>query len=395
MIKVATFLLFFHFCSFVCNGQSDVLWKFKTNDRVYSSPIIEGDVIFVGSGDHNFYAIDKVTGKENWKFKTEGAIHSSAYITGNLVCFASADGNLYALNKDKGNLVWKFSSKGEKMYDLWDYYLSSPKGNKNTIYWGAADGNLYAIHCRSGLLKWSYKTEGIIHATPVIYKNNVFVGSFDGKFYCIDKESGKLVWKFQTLGEPDFPNGEIQRAALVKDDVVYFGSRDFNMYALDATTGIKKWHIKQPQGWIIATPIALNDNIYFGTSDGHKFYAVNKVDGITDWTIPLSMRVFGSAIVDKKTMYFGTFDGKIIGIDFETGKQKWEFQTETSKLNYSHFYNKEGHFKDGFELYGANYIETEKQIHTLLGSILSTPIIDNEIIYFGSSDGNLYAVKLD
>lgn len=374
-------------------SQENVVWKFKSDDRIYSSPIIEGDVIYVGSGDHNFYAIDKNTGAEIWNFKTGGAVHSSPFILNNNVYFGSADGNLYAVNKEDGELLWKFKSEGEKSYGLWDYYLSSPKGDKETIYWGSGDGNVYAIEGNSGELKWKFETADIVHASPVVYNGNIYIGSFDGYFYCIEKEKGTLVWKFKTVGATYFPKGEIQKAALIKDDIVYFGSRDYNIYALDAKTGRGMWNRRDANGWIIATPVAYKDNIYFGTSDAHKFYAMHKDYGTTTWTAPIHMRVYGTATAYNDIIYFGTFDGKLTGVDYLTGGMKWEFQTESSKSNYSQIYNDEGEFKKGFEIYGAEYEASEAKIHTL-GSILSNPIIENDIVYFGSSDGYLYAVKL-
>lgn len=373
-------------------GQ-EIAWQFKTEDRIYTTPAIDGDLIFIGSGDEHLYAIDKKSGKEIWKFKTEGAVHSSPFVGRDLVYVGSDDGNLYAVKKSSGKLVWKFASEGEKMYDLWDYYRSSPTGNDETIFWGCGDGNLYAIKAQTGDLTWKYATGGIIHASPVVKDNKVFIGSYDGYFYCLDANTGELAWKFKTIGAAYFPKGEIQKAALVKDDVVYFGSRDYNIYALNAKTGIGMWNMRQPSGWIIATPLEYKNNIYFGTSDAHEFYALEKGNGTTQWKFPVHMRVYGSAIAYNDNIYFGTFDGKLIGVDYATAEQRWKFQTESSKANYSTIYNHKGEFKEGFELYGNDMLASEKAIHSL-GSILSTPVIDNETIYFGSSDGNLYAVKL-
>lgn len=378
---------------FLIHAQGDVLWKFETNNRIYSTPIIHGDMIFVGSGDHYFYALDKKTGEEVWKFKTEGAIHSSPSILNGVVYFGSADGNLYAVNETEGTMIWKLKSEGEKMYGLWDYYLSSPAVNGKTVYWACGDGNLYAVHSGTGKIKWTFKTNDIIHASPVIYKEHVYVGGFDGNMYCINKENGVLKWKFKTVGATYFPKGEIQKAALVEDDIVYFGSRDYNIYALDANTGTGHWNMKQPNGWIIATPTSYKGNLYFGTSDAHLFYCMDKNYGVTKWTIPVSMRVYGTALAHNDIIYFGTFDGKVLGIDYLTGKIKWEFQTEKSKENYGTMYNEKGEFKEGFELYGNGFEASEAKIHDL-GSILSSPVIDEQIIYFGSSDGHLYAVKL-
>ena len=66
--------------------------------------------------------------------------HEESNGFGRALDFGSVDGKLYAVNKTDGTLLWKFESEGEKSYGLWDYYLSSPKGDKETIYWGSGDG---------------------------------------------------------------------------------------------------------------------------------------------------------------------------------------------------------------------------------------------------------------
>ena len=388
------FLVLIIFGIQVIAANNKLNWKFETQGRIYSSPLIDGHLLFFGSGDSCFYAVNKTTGKKAWDFRTKGAIHSSPETSGKMVYFGSADGYLYALNKISGRLIWKFKSEGEKMLDMWDYYLSSPKCDDGIVYWGSGDGHLYALDCISGILIWKFQSGNMIHATPVISDNKVYIGNYNGNFYALNCKDGIEVWKFKTVGDTYFPKGEVQKGAAIDSGVVYFGSRDYNIYALDTKTGTEHWNMKEHGSWIIATPLVYKENIYFGTSDTHRFYCINKNSGEVAWKITLPMRVYGSAIAYKEIIYFGCFDGKLRGVDAKTGESKWEFQTDASKQNYNTVYGADGKFRAGFELYGNNLIESERIIHTL-GSILSTPAIDNQTIYFGSSDGALYSVKLN
>ncbi len=383
------------FCFAVINvfAQAPVRWKFETGDRVYSSPLVHQDRIYIGSGDHSVYALDKNTGELLWERPTGGAVHSSPSHGKGLIFVSSMDGKLYGLDQSDGSISWEFSSEGEKMKDLWDYYLSSPVFDTEYVYWASGDGNIYALEASSGELLWSFKTDGVVHASPVLSGNLLLVGSYDGNLYALDKNNGVLRWKFDTLGAEYFPEGAIQKAVLVDDEVVYFGSRDYNLYALELKTGRCLWNYREPKGWIISTPLAVDSRLFFGTSDAHKYYCLDKKSGEIIWEVPLRMRSYGNAVPYDGSVYFGTFDGWVFGLSQETGDVIWKFQTLGSRENYAKVYQESGEFAEGFELYGKDYLESEKQIHAL-GSVLGTPVIEGNTIYFGSSDGNVYAVML-
>ena len=82
----------------------------------------------------------------------------------------------------------------------------------------------------------------------------VYFGSYDGNFYALEAKSGALLWKFATQGERRFAarhlHGALPAAEVMPDpfdvylsspaldaDLVYFGSGDGNVYALEASSG--------------------------------------------------------------------------------------------------------------------------------------------------------------
>lgn len=372
--------------------ESEVVWRVQTGGRVYSSPAICGDKVFAGSGDSCLYAFDKLSGKVLWKYKTQGAVHSSPAVNDSKVYFSSTDGNIYAVNTESGSLTWKFSSNGEKAKDVWDYYLSSPRLAKGLVFWGSADSSLYAIDQYTGDFKWKFKAEDIIHSTPEIDGDTLYVGDFNGNLFALNINNGEKIWSFKTIGDRYFPKGEIQKGAVVDNGIVYFGSRDYNIYAVNKITGRGVWNRKEGS-WVISTPTVHNKMIYYGTSDTHEFVCSDKLTGEVKWRIPLPMRVFGSAAIYENTIYFGCFDGILRGADISTGNVVFEFRTKGSLENYSKVFGADRKFKPEFVLYGRDYLESERIIHSL-GAILSTPVVVNETIYFGSSDGGVYAVKI-
>jgi len=119
---------------------------------------------------------------------------------------------------------------------MWDYNLSSPVIYNGAVYVGSGDSTIYAIEAKTGKKIWAYKTNGIVHASPVIRDNVVYTGSFDGSMYALDSRNGNLIWKFKTVGDNSFPKGEIQNAALLFSNTLFFGSRDYNIYAINIKT---------------------------------------------------------------------------------------------------------------------------------------------------------------
>ena len=51
-----------------------IKWRFPTGDRIVSSPILKGDVVYFGGDDGGLYALDARTGTVRWLFPTGNPI---------------------------------------------------------------------------------------------------------------------------------------------------------------------------------------------------------------------------------------------------------------------------------------------------------------------------------
>ncbi len=370
-----------------------VKWQFKTDGRVFSSPIIANGLLYIGSADSRLYALEAATGKEKWRFQTGGAVNSTPAVANGLVYFLSADGHCYAVEAAIGAVRWQFATRGEKIYDVWDYYLSSPVVVGDTVYFGSGDGFLYALDAKTGAKQWEFETGGIVHAPPVVADGIVYIGSFDGRFYAIEAETGKLKWQFKTVGERWFPVGEVQGGASVAGGMVFFGSRDYNIYALDAKTGTGRWNDKIPNTWVIATPAVKDGVIYFGTSDGRSFLAYDIESGQKKWVLPVALNVFSSAALTADAIYFGSFDGRLHAVDLTTGRERWQFRTAASIANSGSVLNEKGECREDIAAFFHEDYKAMYEAIIGLGAILSSPAVADGVVFFGSADGNVYAVE--
>lgn len=400
---------------------SSLHWKFRTGGRIFSSPAIYQGTAFIGSEDKNLYAIDAKSGSLKWKFTTGGAVHSSPAVFNNTVYFGSYDGYYYALDAGTGRLIWKFRTEGEKrvgatglwtmkpqdqyMEDLYDFFLSSPVIDKDekepTVYFGSSDGHLYALHAGDGSLKWKFRTRGLIHASPALYKGKVYFGSWDTWLYAIDAHSGKEIWKFKTGEQPLYHVLEgIQSSPAPYKGMICFGARDGYFYALNARTGHLKWKYAAGNSWVLTTAAAKDGVIYFGTSDSYLFLALDAATGKELYHLRANGYIYSSPAIAGRTAFFGDFTGKLFAVDLHAMGKAWDvYVTDGHKKNAASILTPDGNLDFAYaakgldpSLYATNVTVMNRFYE--LGSIVSSPAVAGDIVYFGSADGYLYALGL-
>ncbi len=391
-------------------------WKFKTEGRIFASPTLYNNVVYIGSDDKNFYAFESKTGKLKWKYATEGAIKSTAAVYNGNVLFMSYDGNFYNLDASDGKLNWKFKTEGEMPRHIdnsfekgpvslaktfaWDMYLSSPVVYDDTICFGCGDGNVYSIDM-NGKLKWKYKTGNVVHSSPAYWDNKIYIGSFDNKFYALNSKTGEKIWDFQTGSDDTNHIMEgIPNSPVIKDGIVYFGCHDSNLYALDATSGKQVWTANHGTSWVHNNPAVFNNKLYYSYFDG--LVSVDAKTGLNNGFLnPGKSYELSTPAVAGNMIYVGVLDGTLIAVDTTSNGEntKWTFETEGHKADPVKMLNAEGKVKSDFtpseeeiKKYEGNLELAYLNQYTQLGPVFSSPVIDDGTIYFGSTDGYLYAI---
>ncbi len=335
---------------------SGVKWQFQTEGAIWSSPVLADGVVYFGSDDGHFYAVDAQTGIQKWRFETGDDVRSSAAVAGGLVYFESYDGYLYALNPQDGQPVWKFRLAGGdvlKLRPAYDDYLSSPLVADGVVYAGAVDPRhcLYALDARTGQEKWNFSPASgvdIVHSSPALFNDTLYFGGDFNNFYALDAKTGQAKWTFKT-------SGTLNYAPAVGDDgTVYFSSKDTFLYALNGQTGELKWKNNLAgSSWVTSSPAIVGGLVYAGTSDGRQLFAVDVATGQTVWKAIGYGYVWSSPAVAEGMVYVG--GGRLNALDAKTGQKVWEFQPK--------------------------------------GYVYSTPLVAGGVVYVGSNDNSLYALQ--
>lgn len=141
----------------------------------------------------------------------------------------------------------------------------------------------------------------------------VYVGSWDAKLYALDASTGAKKWDYTTGGQvhssPALPNG-----------VVYVGSYDGKLYAFNATTGglLSGWPVSTGGG-ITSSPAVANGVVYVGSYD-NKLYAFNAFNGNPYWAAVTGGQIdFSSPAVTDGYVYIGSKDGRLYAYTLEEG----------------------------------------------------------------------------
>lgn len=248
-----------------------LVWKFATGDVVHASPAIANGTIYIGSWDGYFYAIAADTGQEKWRYKAgedpvfhnQVGFQSSAAIVDGVVYVGCRDGHVYAFDAATGRKKWDYSTSQS-------WVNTTPAVRDGVVYAGSCDsGRFHALDAKSGRLRFAIEAKTCLDSSPALAGDMAYIGNFSGRLFAIDIKATKVAWEFQTEAskqdrfkvlDPDgsyhgasyantqifhdfedmymsmslvFSTGAIISSPAVDKGVVYVGSTDGNLYALE------------------------------------------------------------------------------------------------------------------------------------------------------------------
>ncbi len=235
--------------------------------------------------------------------------------------------------------------------------------------------------------KWAYQTRGQIDSSPAVTGNVVYVGSADGNVYALDAASGAKKWAFRT-------GNNVASSPAVAGGVVYFSSTDDNVYALDAVSGAKKWAYRTG-GQVSSSPAVVGGVVYVGSNYG--VYALDATSGAKKWAYRTRFSVASSPAVAGGMVYVGSYDGIIYAFDAASGAKKWTYPTggpmgigssPTVAGGVVYVGSTDGN------VYALDATSGAKKWAYRTGSIASSPAVAGGVVYVGSMNMNMYAFHL-
>jgi outer membrane protein assembly factor BamB len=210
----------------------DRLATFETGDRVWGTPAVVGNTVYIGSFDKNLYALDADTLALKWKYTTEGSIISTPLVQNGIVYFGSFDRNLYAVDASSGALKWKFTGK--------NWFWAQPEIVDSTIYAGCLDGLVYVINADTGAeiktydisqeFKDSKVSKSPLSAQPVLVGNEVVFASSKGAIFAINTDTKQIRLIVKT-------NTDIHGPLTAYNGMIYFQTQNLKLEQVNAANG--------------------------------------------------------------------------------------------------------------------------------------------------------------
>ena len=222
---------------------------------------------------------------------------------------------------------------------------------------------------------WRFKTGGPINASPAVAYGIVYIGSEDGRLYALNAKEWEIKWVFNA-------QSAIRYSASIWGGRVFFNTRDHRIIALDAMTGDKLWEFKS-KSWMDSPPVAFDGTVYAGTFPTHIYL----LDAITG-----KIKSERKNTVSINGIEYICANAEFSTINPQYNANVWRSNTETSK---SFPVTANGIVYIGSRTGKIHAFDATSKAeiwrHQVGGPVDAAPAISNGILYTTSLDGTVYA----
>ncbi len=204
-------------------------------DKIWSTPVIDGDTLYIASIDKKLYALSATDGSTKWHFETEGALASTPVVYDNKVYIGSFDRHIYAVDTVTGNQVWRFPANDEDENNPTSWFWAKPLVHNDVIYAASLDGKVYALDAQTGNKIADFNLGSPISSSPVLVGSLVVVATQDGTVYTLDTTNHRQS-QLTSLGE----KVTVHAPLFAHQGKVYLHSTDDSLWELDTESGARR-----------------------------------------------------------------------------------------------------------------------------------------------------------
>jgi len=343
-------------------------------------------LLLLGSYDHSVHAFEAAGGERLWKYTTGAGVYGTPVVGGSppRVFVGSSDRAVYALDAGDGRRLWSHVVE-EYRPTLGGARLGAPclgraQGQAAVFvsHWvfdrslagSLQRGGVTALSAADGKPLWRVALGDNEMTAPVCAGGLLLVGSSNGNVYALDAERGDLRWRHAELDAVRSPPAYIDLGGRGR---VLVASKYGALRALDAETGAELWSYKTGDR-ITGSPAVAEVRgravVLVGSYD-RSLHAVDAASGAPLWRSATRGGIYGSPAVAGEVVLFSSWDHQLHAVSADAGAPLWSLYT-------------------GRPLWEAIALDESTW------SSPSAALVNGRwMAYFGSYDGNLYALPLD
>ena len=211
-------------------------WAFSTTDRVWATPVVVEDTVYIASLDHILYALDVTTGAERWKLQLGGAVAATPVLVDGALWVGDFTSKLYQIDLATQQIAWTFEAS--------DWIWATPIADGAILYFVDVGGRVYALNTETHEMVWNAPTviDDVLHGRPALNADGslLFVAGYEkGVVHALDTETGSvMVWGVVARNPGRLPGDLVADASRLYAMPVLVSER---VQALDMETGKVLW----------------------------------------------------------------------------------------------------------------------------------------------------------
>ena len=305
------------------------VWHQALKGGIYSTPVTDGESLYVGDDVGCMYSLKRKSGKINWTFETGMRIVGSPAVSEGVVVFGSANYNIYGLDAKTGKELWHIPTNQAVM--------GAATISNGIVYIGGGDGRMFAIDIHTGAIKWSFdELKNYVLTRPLVYNQKLYFGCWDTHLYALNLTDGSLAWKWNNgNGNPKLSPASVWPVA--SNGKIFITAPDRYFTCLDAETGEQVWRTKE---YKVRETVGLSE-------DGQTVYSkcmwdtivamdATTKEPVTRWALHADFGYEHNPAMPLEkdgTLWVSTKNGLLLGVDAQKGEVMWRHKIGNSILN--------------------------------------------------------------
>jgi len=290
-----------------------VVWRRGTERGLTAAPIVQGDLLILGSTGRVLAITSAINGSEYWHRRFNGPVVGSPLRAGANVAVATAsrDGSVYAYTVERGRKRWH-----RKLHAP---VTIAPVYHAGRIYTGTLRGELYGLDADDGDVEWRTMLPGHPVGAPVVLADALLLATARDTLLRVSLDDGVVAARAGMTGTLTAPPALSDDRLLVPEHPDLIASYDARTLAL--------LRLDTLDGPVLAAPAIADDgSAYVLTRDG-TLWLLDR--GGSRRLASVGGTVRESLTLARNGVLIGRLDGTLVMLRRD-GTELWREQYQSS-----------------------------------------------------------------